>query len=110
MDCRSQSVRMRRTTTLAGAVAIARRHDRKSFDCGSPELKEYLGRYARQNHESGGAKTFVTVLPSEPTRVLGYYPISPGPIEFARVDDHNIHSLHQPLRWNWKPQPGRLAA
>ena len=29
--------------------AIARRHDRKSFDCGSPELKEYLEPYARQN-------------------------------------------------------------
>ena len=65
--------------------AITRRHNRKSFDCGSLELNEYLERYARQNHESGGAKTFVAVLPSEPTRVLGYYSISPGSIEFARV-------------------------
>jgi GNAT superfamily N-acetyltransferase len=64
---------------------IARRHDRKSFDCGSPELNVYLDRYARQNHESGGAKTFVAVCPAEPTRVLGYYSISPGSIEFARV-------------------------
>jgi GNAT superfamily N-acetyltransferase len=65
--------------------AISRRHDRTGFDCGSPELNEYLKRYARQNHESGGAKTFVAVLPSEPTRVMGYYSISPGAIEFARV-------------------------
>ena len=65
--------------------AIARRHNRKNFDCGSLELNQYLERYARQNHESGGAKTFVGVLPSEPTRVLGYYSISPGSIEFARV-------------------------
>jgi GNAT superfamily N-acetyltransferase len=65
--------------------AIARRHDRHGFDCGSPELNEYLKRYARQNHESGGAKTFVAVPPSEPTRVMGYYSISPGAIEFARV-------------------------
>jgi GNAT superfamily N-acetyltransferase len=64
---------------------IARRHDRKGFDCGSPELNEYLERYARQNHESGGAKTFVAVPPGEPTRVLGYYSISPSAIEFARV-------------------------
>jgi GNAT superfamily N-acetyltransferase len=64
---------------------IARRHDRKSFDCGSQELNAYLERYARQNHESGGAKTFVAVLPAEPMRVLGYYSISPGAIEFARV-------------------------
>jgi GNAT superfamily N-acetyltransferase len=64
---------------------IARRHDRKGFDCGSPELNEYLDRYARQNHESGGAKTFVAVPEAEPTQVLGYYSISPGAIEFTRV-------------------------
>jgi GNAT superfamily N-acetyltransferase len=64
---------------------ISRRHDRKSFDCGSPELNECLRRYARQNHESGGAKTFVAVLPIEPAKILGYYTISPGAIEFAKV-------------------------
>ena len=48
-------------------------------------LNEYLNRYARQNHESGGAKTFVAVSSAEPNRVLGYYSISPGSIEFARV-------------------------
>jgi GNAT superfamily N-acetyltransferase len=64
---------------------IGRHHDRKSFDCGSPELDEYLDRYARQNHESGGAKTFVAVSPAVPARVMGFYSISPGSIEFARV-------------------------
>lgn len=64
---------------------ISRDHDRKSFDCGSPELNEYLERYARQNHASGGAKTFVAVSPAAPARVLGYYSISPGAIAFARV-------------------------
>jgi GNAT superfamily N-acetyltransferase len=64
---------------------IGRGHDRKSFDCGSPELNAYLDRYARQNHESGGAKTFVAVSPAAPARVMGYYSISPGAVEFARV-------------------------
>lgn len=64
---------------------IDRRHDRKRFDCGVPELNEYLDRYARQNHESGGAKTFVAVSPPEPARVLGFYSISPSAIEFAHV-------------------------
>jgi GNAT superfamily N-acetyltransferase len=64
---------------------ITRRHDRKSFDCGSPELNEYLDRYARQNHETGGAKSFVAVPVAEPAKVLGYYSISPGSIEFARI-------------------------
>lgn len=65
--------------------AISRRHDRRNFDCGSAKLNEYLRRYARQNHESGGAKTFVAVLPNEPARILGYYTISPGAIEFVKV-------------------------
>jgi GNAT superfamily N-acetyltransferase len=65
--------------------AIARHHDRNGFDCGSAELNDYLRKYARQNHETGGAKTFIAVPPDESARVLGYYSISPGAIEFARV-------------------------
>jgi GNAT superfamily N-acetyltransferase len=64
---------------------VSRRHDRKGFDCGSAELNDYLSRFARQNHEAGGAKTFVAVAPSEPACIMGYYSISPGAIEFARV-------------------------
>jgi GNAT superfamily N-acetyltransferase len=63
--------------------ALRRHHDRAGFDCGVPALNEYLRRYARQNHESGGAKTFVAVAPEAPTIILGYYTISPGAIAFA---------------------------
>jgi GNAT superfamily N-acetyltransferase len=66
---------------------IERRHDRKSFDCGVRELNEYLERYARQNHRSGGAKTFVAVDPDTTDRILGFYTLSPGAIEFARVPE-----------------------
>ena len=55
------------------------------FECGAPELDDYLRRYARQNHEFGAAKTFVAVPLDDPRRVLGYYAISPGALEFARV-------------------------
>jgi GNAT superfamily N-acetyltransferase len=65
--------------------ALTRHHDRAGFDCGVAVLNEYLQRYARQNHESGGAKTFVAVSSHEPTAVLGYYTISPGAIAFANA-------------------------
>ena len=42
---------------------IGKVHDRKAFDCGEPELNTYLQRFARQNHESGGAKTLLPRLP-----------------------------------------------
>jgi GNAT superfamily N-acetyltransferase len=64
---------------------LARDHDRKTFDCGSPALNDYLRRHARQNHESGGAKTFVAVNAIAPQTILGYYSISPASIAFAKV-------------------------
>ena len=60
-------------------------NDREAFDCGDATLNEYLRRIARQNHESWGAKTFVAASLPERARVLGYYTISPGAIEFPRV-------------------------
>jgi GNAT superfamily N-acetyltransferase len=65
--------------------ALTRHHNRADFDCGVAALNEYLERYARQNHESGGAKTFVAVSPRTPTAVLGYYTISPGAIVFTKA-------------------------
>jgi GNAT superfamily N-acetyltransferase len=64
---------------------IARGHDRGGFDRGSPDLNLYLARYARQNHDSGGAKTFVAASVTDPARILGYYSISPGALAYAHV-------------------------
>ncbi len=65
--------------------ALSRHHDRGSFDCGAAAQNEYVQRYARQNHESGGAKTFVAVAPEASATILGYYTISPGAIAFAKT-------------------------
>ena len=78
------STRLAQQFPTALPEALARHHDRASFDCGVPVLNEYFQRYARQNHESGGAKTFVAVAPDAPTVVLGYYTISPGAIAFSK--------------------------
>ena len=64
---------------------IGRSHDRNGFDCGSPDLNLYLARYARQNHDSGGAKTFVAASVTDQKRIFGYYSISPGGIADAHV-------------------------
>lgn len=65
--------------------ALTRHHDRADFDCGVAALNDYLHRYARQNHETGGAKTFVAVPPRTPKTVLAYYTISPGAIAFVKT-------------------------
>lgn len=62
---------------------LSRLHDRRLFDCGDDDLNVYLRRYARQNHDSGGAKCFVAAPESGPAHILGFYALSPASIEFA---------------------------
>ncbi|MGB8279278.1 MAG: GNAT family N-acetyltransferase [Methylovirgula sp.] len=73
------------TSLVWDEVPLTRQHDRAGFDCGDADLNLYFSRYARQNHESGGAKCFVTVPVGEPARVLGFYTLSPASIEYART-------------------------
>lgn len=66
-------------------AAIGKHHDRKAFDCGEAALNEYLVRFARQNHDSGGAKTFLACEAANPVRILGFYTLSPASIDYART-------------------------
>jgi GNAT superfamily N-acetyltransferase len=68
-----------------GEAPIGKKHDRTAFDCGDADLNLYLQRFARQNHESGGAKCFVAVPVDSTTRVLGFYTLSPASLEYART-------------------------
>jgi GNAT superfamily N-acetyltransferase len=67
---------------------LARSHDRSHFACGEQALDEYLARFARQNHESGIAKTFVATGDDRPRHVLGYYSISAGAIDRENLPAH----------------------
>ncbi len=64
---------------------LGKHHDRNAFDCGEDDLNIYLKRYARQNHESGGAKCFVATPRDTPARILGFYTLSPASFEFPRA-------------------------
>lgn len=64
---------------------ISKAHDRGAFDCGDPELNAFLQRHARQNHASGGAKTFVATPLGDEGRVLGFYSLSPASIDYVRT-------------------------
>ena len=54
-------LRMKKTAPAAADMrwrisSLDKQHDRRQFDCGDATLNEYLQRFARQNHERGGAK------------------------------------------------------
>ncbi len=62
---------------------ISRKHDRKAFDCGNAELNDFLQRYARQNHDPGGAKTFLAIDNTDNKAILGFYSLAPGALAAA---------------------------
>ena len=64
-------------------VPIDKKHQRKLFDCGYPELNQYLSRYARQNHLKGVNKAFIATRRATPLKIDGYYTISSSTIAFA---------------------------
>jgi GNAT superfamily N-acetyltransferase len=64
---------------------LGKTHDRAAFDCADADLNTYLRRFARQNHQSGGAKCFVAVPCDAPTRILGFCTLSPASLEYART-------------------------
>jgi GNAT superfamily N-acetyltransferase len=66
--------------------AISKGHDRSAFDCGEAALNDFLRRYARKNHELGGAKTFLAVDETD-TSILGFYSLSPASIDYARTPE-----------------------
>jgi len=76
--------------------ALHRDHDRAAFGCGEPALDQYLSQYARQNHESGVARTFVAVRATEPALILGYYSLAAGSIPRADLPALDIRRLRFP--------------
>ncbi len=63
---------------------INKAHDRKGFDCGVAELNSFLRQFARQSHDSGGAKTFVAIDEAS-GRIIGFYSLAPASIGFDQT-------------------------
>jgi ribosomal protein S18 acetylase RimI-like enzyme len=51
-------------------------HDRMDFDCGEPDLNDYLKLVARQHVEKGYAQVWVAIPEAGSSQVVGYYTLS----------------------------------
>ena len=60
--------------------ALARRHDRSRFDCGSEHLDRYIRRQASQDARRKVARVFAAV-PEGSSEVAGFYTLSAAGIE-----------------------------
>ncbi len=55
---------------------ISRSHNRRSFDCGIPDLNQYLQNTARQQSEKGISRAFVLVEDNNPSEILGFFTLA----------------------------------
>lgn len=51
-------------------------HDRKSFDCGTKELNEFIQLFAARHREAGISKTMVLPEKDKPSLLCAYYTLS----------------------------------
>lgn len=67
--------------------AITKKHDRKAFDCGDPDLNLFLQRHARQSHEQGGAKTFLAIDDRDGQTIHGFYSLAPAVLTYQKAPE-----------------------
>lgn len=57
-------------------IPISRGHDRSGFDCGVPELNNFLKVTARQHARKGISRTFVLTEPEKPDAIRGFFTLT----------------------------------
>ena len=60
--------------------------DRSAFDCGKPQLNNYLKRYGWQNQQKRYSITFIATVENS-KEIAGFYCTSASSIEFANIPD-----------------------
>ncbi|TXL65976.1 GNAT family N-acetyltransferase [Zeimonas arvi] len=78
-------------------LPLTGRHDRSRFDCGRQELNAWLRQVASQHQVKGLSKSFVAVLPDDPSRICGFYALTLAELE----------NRHLPESWR-KRLPRRI--
>ncbi len=72
---------------------ISKSHDRQSFDCGDSDLNTFLLRYARQSHDQNASKTFCAIDDAAPSKVLGFYTITPSAVAHEAIPPAMVKGL-----------------
>ncbi|MCC7180409.1 MAG: GNAT family N-acetyltransferase [Acidobacteria bacterium] len=73
---------------------IEEHHDLTAFDCGQPELNEWLRRQALKNEASGASRTYVTCVEG---RVVGYYALATGAVARAAATGKVRRQMPDPI-------------
>lgn len=95
----------RHWTLLARPCAVleeqrldSKTHNCAAFECGTPELNDYLCRRATQDRRRNLSQVYVLVDTDEPTLVLGYYTLSAAQVEADQLSEPDRRRLpHYPI-------------
>ena len=74
-------------------LPITEKMELQSFDCGVPELNDYLKRYAGQNHRKGIGSTFVLVPFVGDQVALGYHTLSMAQVDLRFLPESQRKNL-----------------
>ena len=76
---------------------LARSHDREDFDCGTPELNDYLRRQAAQDTRRSASRVYVARERGS-SKVLGYYTLSAASFGKKSLPEREAKRLpHYPI-------------
>lgn len=68
--------------SLSAVELLAAQHSTEGFDCGKPELDDWLKRFALMNQGAGTARTYVVRRSGE---VVGFYSLASGAVTHAEA-------------------------
>lgn len=82
------------TASVGAPQHLTSAHDVSAFDCGVPELNDWLQRRTLQNEASRASRTFVVVSDE---RVVGYYALAAGSVAHAAATGRIRRNMPEPI-------------
>jgi GNAT superfamily N-acetyltransferase len=79
---------------ISAPEKLTRAHDLSQFECGEPELDDWLNRRAIQNEESGASRTYVVCAGRQ---VVGYYALAVGAAAHANAPGRVRRNMPNPV-------------
>lgn len=80
--------------TVSAPQHLTSEHDVSAFECGVPELDEWLKRRALQNEGTRASRTFVVIAGG---RVAGYYALATGAVAHAVATGRVRRNMPEPI-------------
>jgi GNAT superfamily N-acetyltransferase len=82
------------SSEISSPQHLTSEHDVSDFDCGVPELDNWLKRRALQNEASRASRTFVII---NDRRVVGYYALATGAVSQLQATGRVRRNMPEPI-------------